>query len=1111
MLAMWRSGQIGTGFAPLRPDPHPMDTCSQSLTNSRGRQGASLCPLDTANNNDITAGDELEGHCGGAWCCQHCRRVHSNGVHINSVHSSGIHSNGIHSNGAAAGRPGVVGGDFPSSDNPSTLSREDCCDVTLSSVNGRAESSHGSSCDVTDGVQRFLDKDSECVHDVSGLSSVSDPSHAGNGLFSQSHSVSARPDDSEALDSPTGTGNSPLDTGNSIIGTGDSSFNCLAVNGAENKESSCAGDGSCSSGFPDSLVDDSSTIRYVESCGGARIPDNSNYHNNSNSNSYNDNDNDNDDDEVRVGDSQVRPSLRRAVSVVDSSRSSVVTSCVQTSPDVRSRDSRAVTRRASFPRALPTIAEAGLCRCERCVAGDLCCAAAAAATAAGAVVDGGGGGCGREPRLVDVGAATRRKQSLPSLTSSSSTSSSSSSSSPISSSSTFSSSSSSPSSSSCSACSASFSSLPSPFSASPSTSSFAASSSSSFSVLPSETTPTSPSNRDLKEENSHIVDNDSTQLCQSRVVDDDGGGCDDDGGDDNDDSGLQVGCESKPKGDTCQCKHKDLPTSNVSELSSNNKCLMTPPTPSPSPAHLLCHGDLPNHVTPDHAMSACSHNATSADAQTVSASDAMLSEDDSRPAPTCDSRPAPACDSRSAPTYDCCPAPPPSSAPSLNHASSPPRPQRSRDLELTQLSCADHPEGRVLSGRGGAGRRASHGDLVWLRHVKSFSCNYMTIPDPSNQRLNWTKPPLSVLIIRKHLDESVLSPFRDLVVWLVEEKQMLVYVEQSVLEEPQLAGDADFAQVQDRLTPFTEGVDDLTDKVDFIICLGGDGTLLYASSLFQGSVPPVMAFNMGSLGFLTPFQFYEDFKMEVNRVMKGSASLLLRYRLKCVVVRHDPNHDDENIPHVKNIQKEHGSLKTHKLVLNEVVVDRGPSSYLSNLDLYIEGRRVTSVQGDGLIISTPTGSTAYAVAAGASMIHPSVPCILLTPICPHSLSFRPIVVPAGVEIKVMLSPEARGTAMVSFDGRDRQEMHQGDSLRITTAAYPVPSICAVDQIEDWFDGLAVCLNWNIRRQQRPLMSTSSLTSIDSADSDAMTSSQHSQLNGQSDKSSSRSLTGGNGS
>ncbi|KAI8795468.1 NAD kinase isoform X1 [Biomphalaria glabrata] len=384
---------------------------------------------------------------------------------------------------------------------------------------------------------------------------------------------------------------------------------------------------------------------------------------------------------------------------------------------------------------------------------------------------------------------------------------------------------------------------------------------------------------------------------------------------------------------------------------------------------------------------------------------------------------------------------------------------------------------------------------IWSAHKKSFTCSASTIPDPSNQKLNWTKEPLSVLIVRKHLDESVMIPFRDLLIWLVEAKNMVVLVEQSVMDDRILKDDKDFQRLQDKLSTFKED-DDLTDKVDFIICLGGDGTLLYVSSLFQSNVPPVMAFNMGSLGFLTPFRFSDDFKTEVSKVMQGSASLLLRYRLKCVVVRHDTE-PTQDIPHVKNIQKEDVWTKTHKLVLNEVVVDRGPSSYLCNLELYIEGRRVTSVQGDGLIISTPTGSTAYAVAAGASMIHPSVPCILLTPICPHSLSFRPIVVPAGVEIKVMLSPDARGTAMVSFDGRDRMEIHQGDSLRITTSNYPVPSICATDQIEDWFDGLANCLNWNIRHQQKPLQTASSVSSFESLEAESSKSSQVSLLNGNS--------------
>ncbi|XP_024877600.1 NAD kinase-like isoform X4 [Temnothorax curvispinosus] len=343
----------------------------------------------------------------------------------------------------------------------------------------------------------------------------------------------------------------------------------------------------------------------------------------------------------------------------------------------------------------------------------------------------------------------------------------------------------------------------------------------------------------------------------------------------------------------------------------------------------------------------------------------------------------------------------------------------------------------------------------------------MTIQDPASQRLTWYKPPLSVLVIKKVRDSSVLPPFVELVTWLIEEKRMVVFVEASVLEDPALARDPKFRSVRDRLQTFRDGTDDLQDKIDFIVCLGGDGTLLYASLLFQQSVPPVMAFHLGSLGFLTPFEF-DNFQEQVTNVLEGNAALTLRSRLRCVIVR-------------KNEDSQPAEPPTNLLVLNEVVVDRGPSPYLSNIDLFIDGKHVTSVQGDGLIVSTPTGSTAYAVAAGASMIHPSVPAIMITPICPHSLSFRPIVVPAGVELKIMGNSNARSTAYVSFDGRNQQELRVGDSLKVTTSVYPVPSICAADQITDWFDSLAECLHWNVRKRQKHLDELSDLTHSSSND------------------------------
>ncbi|XP_044004706.1 NAD kinase-like isoform X17 [Aphidius gifuensis] len=349
--------------------------------------------------------------------------------------------------------------------------------------------------------------------------------------------------------------------------------------------------------------------------------------------------------------------------------------------------------------------------------------------------------------------------------------------------------------------------------------------------------------------------------------------------------------------------------------------------------------------------------------------------------------------------------------------------------------------------------------------IMKNSAMVMTIQDPASQRLTWYKPPSTVLVIKKVRDSSVLPPFVELVTWLVKEKSMQVHVEASVMEDQSLKNTR-FADVRDQVQTFKDETE-LQDKIDFIICLGGDGTLLYASLLFQQSVPPVMAFHLGSLGFLTPFEF-DNFQEQVTNVLEGHAALTLRSRLRCIIMRKGDDGQPTKSP-------------TNLLVLNEVVIDRGPSPYLSNIDLFIDGKHVTSVQGDGLIVSTPTGSTAYAVAAGASMIHPSVPAIMITPICPHSLSFRPIVVPAGVELKIMANSKARSTAYVSFDGRNQQELRVGDSLRVTTSIYPVPSICAADQITDWFDSLAECLHWNVRKRQKHLDELSDLTHSSSND------------------------------
>jgi len=164
------------------------------------------------------------------------------------------------------------------------------------------------------------------------------------------------------------------------------------------------------------------------------------------------------------------------------------------------------------------------------------------------------------------------------------------------------------------------------------------------------------------------------------------------------------------------------------------------------------------------------------------------------------------------------------------------------------------------------------------------------------------------------------------------------------------------------------------------------------------------------------------------------------------------------------------SQEARLISLNEIVVSRGSSSYTCILELYVNNYLITTLQGDGIIISTPTGTTAYAMAAGASMSHPSLPAIIITPICPHSLSFRPLLVPAGVQLKIQLSPQPRNNAWYSVDGSQIKELLPSQSISITTSKNPLPSICRSDQINDWFEGLAICLNWNKRQKQLPLNS-----------------------------------------
>ncbi|XP_020584531.1 probable NAD kinase 2, chloroplastic [Phalaenopsis equestris] len=323
-----------------------------------------------------------------------------------------------------------------------------------------------------------------------------------------------------------------------------------------------------------------------------------------------------------------------------------------------------------------------------------------------------------------------------------------------------------------------------------------------------------------------------------------------------------------------------------------------------------------------------------------------------------------------------------------------------------------------------------------------------THPSTQQQMLMWKSLPKTVLLLKK-LGQELIEEAKEVASYLYHQEKMNVLVEPDVHDV--FARIPGFGFVQ---TFYIQDTSNLHERVDFVACLGGDGVILHASNLFRGAVPPVVSFNLGSLGFLTS-HYFEDFRQDLKAVIHGNNSLgvyiTLRMRLQCEILQNGKTMPGKAID-----------------VLNEVVVDRGSNPYLSKIECYEHKRLITKVQGDGVIIATPTGSTAYSTAAGGSMVHPNVPCMLFTPICPHSLSFRPVILPDSAQLELKIPKDARSNAWVSFDGKRRQQLSRGDSVRICMSQHPLPTVNKCDQTGDWFHSLVRCLNWNERLDQKAL-------------------------------------------
>ena len=148
------------------------------------------------------------------------------------------------------------------------------------------------------------------------------------------------------------------------------------------------------------------------------------------------------------------------------------------------------------------------------------------------------------------------------------------------------------------------------------------------------------------------------------------------------------------------------------------------------------------------------------------------------------------------------------------------------------------------------------------------------------------------------------------------------------------------------------------------------------------------------------------------------------------------------------------------------MIDKGLHPGLGKAALLVDGTPVTVVQGDGLIISTPSGSTGYNLAVGGAMVAPSVPCILVTPVAPSSLSFRPIIVPETSKIEVAIPYTARMDGRAIFDGSQMCALPRGDAICVKVSPYPLPVINARRYDQDWFKSIIDKLNWNVRIEQQ---------------------------------------------
>ncbi|MCD6532752.1 MAG: NAD(+)/NADH kinase [Deltaproteobacteria bacterium] len=233
---------------------------------------------------------------------------------------------------------------------------------------------------------------------------------------------------------------------------------------------------------------------------------------------------------------------------------------------------------------------------------------------------------------------------------------------------------------------------------------------------------------------------------------------------------------------------------------------------------------------------------------------------------------------------------------------------------------------------------------------------------------------------------------------------------------------------------------EISEQADLIVVLGGDGTLLSIARHINRSDLPILGVNLGGLGFLTAITLDELFKV-MTEVLAGNFSLSPRMILK--VTLHRKGHP----------------ISSHN-VLNDVVINKGAMARIIDLKTVIDGKFVNTFKADGLIFSTPTGSTGYSLSAGGPIVYPTLNSITVAPICPHTLSNRPLIVPPEVTIETTLTSTDSDDVFLTLDGQAGFSLQTLDKVTITRACHDIKLVTSPSK--PYFEVLRNKLKWGER-------------------------------------------------